>query len=191
MENDSLKKQLKDERNNLISIKKVLEEMRDSESILKSYLIKKGVGNEEILNKVEETKLQLRTEMLKNDQLECSLSLLSEQLEMALSAAAVEGDSCHSQLSCQLLDTSQNDIVAEGTEEQLLTSAAPEMFSPATPATIKVGQEGLGSIMEEIEEVVVMDELPSPIRKMEVRQTEVEVMRMKSRLLEMVKGLGE
>ena len=191
MENDSLKRQLKDERNNLINIKKVLEEMRDSESILKSYLIKKGVGNEEILNKVEETKLQLRTEMLKNEELECSLSLLSEQLEMALSAAAVEGDSCHSQLSCQLLDTSQNDIVAEGTEEQLLTSAAPEMFSPATPATIKVGQEGLGSIMEEIEEVVVMDELPSPICKMEVRQKEVEVMRMKSRLLEMVKGLGE
>ena len=53
MENNSLKRQLKDERNNLISIKKVLEEMRDSESILKSYLIKKGVGNEEILNKVE------------------------------------------------------------------------------------------------------------------------------------------
>ena len=131
---------------------------------------------------MEETKLQLRTEMLKNEELECSLSLLSEQLEMALSAAAVEGDSCHSQLSCQLLDTSQNDIVAEGTEEQLLTSAAPEMFSPATPATIKVDQEGLGSIM---------DELPSHIRKMEVRQTEVEVMRMKSRLLEMVKGLGE
>ena len=99
MENDSLKRQLKDERNNLINIKKVLEEMRDSESILKSYLIKKGVGNEEILNKVEETKLQLRTEMLKNEELECSLSLLSEQLEMALSAAAVEGDSCHSQLS--------------------------------------------------------------------------------------------
>ena len=74
MENDNLKKQLKDERNNLISIKKVLEEMRDSESILKSYLIKKGVGNEEILKKVEETKLQLRTEMLKNEELECSLS---------------------------------------------------------------------------------------------------------------------
>jgi hypothetical protein len=65
------------------------------------------------------------------------------------------------------------------------------MFSPATPATIKVGQEGLGSLMEEIEEVVVMDELPSPICKMEVRQKEVEVRRMKSRLLEMVKGLGE
>ena len=117
---------MKDERNNLISIKKVLEEMRNNETILKSDLIKK----------VEETKLQLKTEMLKNEQFECSLSLLSEQLEMALSAAAVEGDSSHSQSSCQLLDTSQDDAVAEGTEQHLLTSATLEMISAATPATI-------------------------------------------------------
>ena len=52
---------MKDERNNLISIKKVLEEMRDNETNLKSDLIKKDVRNEELLNKVEETKLQLKT----------------------------------------------------------------------------------------------------------------------------------
>ena len=102
----------------LISYRKVLEEMRDNETKLKADLIKKDVKNQEILNMEEEANRQLKTEMLKNEQLECSLSLLSEQLEMALSAAAVEGDSCHSQSSCQLLDTSQDDAVAEGTEQQ-------------------------------------------------------------------------
>merc|ERR1719318_462545 len=109
MRDNKLKKQLEDERNNLLSFKKVLEEMRDNETNLKSDLIKKDVRNEEIMNKLEATKLELKTQLLKNEQLECSLSLLSEQLEMALSAAAVEGDSCHSQSSCQLLDTSQDD----------------------------------------------------------------------------------
>jgi hypothetical protein len=66
MENDSLKKQLEDERNNLLSIKKVLKEMRDTETILKYDLIKKDVRNEEMLNKVEETKVELKTETLKN-----------------------------------------------------------------------------------------------------------------------------
>ena len=67
------------------------------------------------------------------------------------------------------------------------------MTSTDTPATITVDKVGLGSIMEEIEDVVVMDDLPSPICMKEVRQAEVEVMRMKSRLLEIVKtkfGLG-
>ena len=108
-----LKKQLEDERSNLISFKKVL-----GETNLQSDLIKKDFRNEKMLNKVEETKLNMKTEMLKNDQLECSLSLLSEQLEMAISAAAaVEEDSCHSQSSCPLLDTSQDDAVVEGTEQ--------------------------------------------------------------------------
>jgi hypothetical protein len=188
MENDCLKKQLEDERNNLISFRKVLEEMRDNETNLKADLFKKDVKNQEILNMEEEANRQLKTEILKNEQLECSLSLLSEQLEMALSAAAVKGDSCHSQSSCQLLDTSQDDAVAEGSEQLLLSSATPEMINPAIPATITSNQEGLGSIMEEIEEVVVKYDLPSPICKKEVRWSEVEVMRMKSRLLEMVKA---
>ena len=102
--------------------------------------------------------------------------------------AAVEGDSCHSQISCQLLDTSQDDAMVEGTEQQLPTSATPEMISAATPATITVDQDGLRSIIEEIEEEVVKNDLPSPICKREVTQAEVEVMRMKSRLLEMVKA---
>ena len=158
--------------------------MRVNETNLKSDLIKKDVRNEEIMNKLEETKLELKTQLLKNEQLECSMSVLSEQLEMALSAAAVGGDSCHSQSSCQLLDTSQDDAVAEGTEQQLLSSASPEMISPAT---ITVDQEGLGSIMEEIDEVVVMDDLPSPICKKEVRQSEVKISEMKHRLVEMIK----
>ena len=185
MENDSLKKQLEDERNNLISIRKVLEEMRDNETNLKADLIKKDQKNQQILIMEEKAKLQLKTELLKNEQLECSLSLLREQLEMALSAAPVEGDSFHSQSSCQLLDTSQDEAVAEGTEQQATSSAAPERINTAT---IMVDQGGLGSIMEEIEEVVVMDDLPSPICKKEVRQSEVEMTEIKHKLMEMVKA---
>merc|ERR1719318_2047580 len=184
MRDNKLKKQLEDERNNLMIFKKVLEEMRDNETNLKSDLIKKDVRIEEIMNKLEETRLGLKAQLLKNEQLECSLSLLSEQLEMALSAAAVEGDSCHSQSSCQLLDTSQDDAVVEGTEQQLLSSTSTEMISPAI---ITVDHEGLGSIMEEIEEVVVLDDLPSPICKKEVRKSEVKMSEMKHKLVEIVK----
>ena len=121
--------------------------MRDNETNLKADLIKKDQKNQQILIMEEKAKLQLKTELLKNEQLECALSLLSEELEMALSAAAAEGDSCHSQSSCQMLETSQDDAVAEGTEQQLLSSATPMMTSNET---ITVDKEGRGSIMEEI-----------------------------------------
>ena len=185
MENDSMNKQVEDEREQLTSIKKVLEEMMAKEIIVQSDLAEKDFKIQEILQMMEITMLQLKTEILKNEKMESELELCRQQLEMTLSTVAVEGDSYDSQSSCQLLDTSVDDPVAEVTEQQMQSSTT---LATTSPPTVTVDQEGLGSIMAEIEEVVVMDRLPSPICKKEVRQTEVEVERMKNRVLEIVKS---
>ena len=164
-----------------MSSKKVLEEARDNETYYKSVLALKEDERQELLKEMEESKKQTETELLKKEELELQLSLSEQQLSQTVAAEGF--GSCDSQnSSCKLSDTSHEDSLEETTEQQQLplSSVPPTMISPVT---LDQG-EGMGSIMEEIKEAVVMDRLPSPLCKKELRKSEVELKRIRERLVE-------